>query len=527
MSARLYAFPSAPSADELSKFELSDLGNAKRFIRTAGGVFDEYGDVDLSGCTVLYLRRRGWIAFHQGAFNLDRGEELAQRHAMRVVAGLVDQMKIRADAGLAEGWSNKTVQAIRDFAVSSGNSGKLNGMMNVAASSLAVDIEDFDRDPFALNCRNGVIRFRRDESGKPVAQFTEGHDPRDRFTRMTACDYDPEAAAPLFRGVVDFSLPDPDDRHYVHKVMGYSSTGSTEEQKFFVLQGKGGDGKSTVVNAVRDTLGSYATVAAIETFLDTGLKRGSEASPDVAALAGDTRMIAAGEPPSGSKLATGAIKQFTGGGKMKARELRQGLFEFESIGKPFIECNRRPTINDTDDGIWRRLKIVPFRVQVPDDQRDGALPRKLKLEQAGILTWLVEGVLAWMAEGLKDPQSVQDAIEDYRKGSNTFAQWLEDRTIRDDNERVEATVLFKDYVSWMEAEGHDRPMSQKAFGGALGDLQILLAGKNALGRMTRRGLKLKPGGPPSRAETGMSGPGGSEGDRAFLPPDEPEWEPEA
>ncbi len=516
-----FAFAAPPSPEELSKYELSDLGNAKRFIRTAGGTFDEYGDVDLSACTVLYLRRRGWVGFYKGAFNLDRGEELAQRHAMRVVAGLVEQMHLRAEALKLLDVSAKTLQAVRDFAVSSGNAGKLSGMMNVAAASLAVDIEDFDRDPFALNCRNGVLRFRRDGDGEPRAIFTSGHDPRDRFTRMTACDYDPEAAAPLFRGVVEFSLPDENDRHYVHKVMGYSSTGSTEEQKFFVLQGKGGDGKSTVVNAVRDTLGTYATVAAIETFLDTGLKRGSEASPDVAALAGDTRMIAAGEPPSGSKLATGAIKQFTGGGKMKARELRQGLFEFESIGKPFIECNRRPTINDTDDGIWRRLKIVPFRVQVPDDQRDGALPRKLKLEQSGILTWLVEGVLAWMREGLKDPQSVVDAIEDYRKGSNTFAQWLEDRTVRDDNERVEATVLFKDYTAWMEAEGHDRPMSQKAFGGALGDLQILLAGKNALGRMTRRGLKLKPGGPPPRAVSGLTGPGGYDADDSFLPPD---WE---
>lgn len=517
-----FDFASAPSAEELAKFELSDLGNAKRFIRTAGGVFDEWGDVDLSACTILYLRHRGWIGFHKGAFNLDRGEELAHRHAMRVVAGLVDQMQIRAAEAEEKNWSARAIQSIRDFAVSSGNSGKLSGMMGVAQSSLSVDVEDFDRDPMALNCRNGVLRFRRDANGAAVARFQEGHDPRDRFTRMVACDYDPEAAAPLFRGVVDFSLPNAEDRSYVHKAMGYASTGSTEEQKFFVFQGKGGDGKSTIVNAVRDTLGSYATVAAIETFLDTGLKRGSEASPDVAALAGDTRMIAAGEPPSGSKLATGAIKQFTGGGKMKARELRQGLFEFESIGKPFIECNRRPTINDTDDGIWRRLKIVPFRVQVPDDQRDGALPRKLKAEQPGILTWLVEGVLAWMDEGLKDPQSVLDALEDYRKGSNPFAQWLDQRTEADPDSRVEASMLYRDYKDWMEDQGHDKPMSQKSFGAALGDMQILVAGMNGNGRVTRRGLRLKGRFVSTRANDQGPGAGGPDGGDAFL---EPEWEP--
>ncbi len=512
-----FGFASAPSPEELSKYELSDLGNAKRFIRMAGGTFDEWGDVVKDACTVLYLRQRGWIVFSGGAFNLQRGEELAHRHAMKVAAGMFEQMQILADQAAEKGFTAKYIQSIRDFATSCGNSGKLNGMLTVAANQLMVDMEDFDQDPMALNVRNGVIRFRRGPSG-PVADFQPGHDPRDRFTRMAACDYDPGAKAPLFRGVVDFALPDETDRAYVHKTMGYASTGSTEEQKFFVFQGKGGDGNSTIVNAVRQTLGSYATVAGIETFLDTGVKRGSEASPDIAALAGDTRMISAGEPPSGSKLATGAIKQFTGGGTMKARELRQGLFEFDPLGKPFIECNRRPTINDTDDGIWRRLKIVPFRVQVPKDQIDVTLPKRIKAEADGIMTWLVEGVLGWMAEGLKDTESVRDALEDYRKGSNPFAQWMEDRVELDPDSRVEATVLFKDYVAWMEGQGHDRPMSQKAFGGALGDLQILLSGKNALGRMTRRGAKLKPGS-PSRAADDGPGAGGPIEDDPFADPD--------
>lgn len=522
-----FEFASAPSTEELARYELSDWGNAKRFIRMAGGVFDEYGDPDLSACTVLYLRRRGWIAFSRGCFDLERGEDLAHRHATRVVGALFEQMQIRADEGLEKGWSARTIQSIRDFAVSAGNNGKVGGMMAMAAPYLTVDIADFDQDPMALNCRNGVLRFRKDASGVPQVTFQKGHDPRDRFTRMVACDYDPEASATLFKGVVDFALPVDEDRHYVHKTMGYASTGSTEEQKFFVFQGKGGDGKSTIVNAVRETLGTYATVSAIETFLDTGLKRGSEASPDVAALAGDTRFISAGEPPSGSKLATGAIKQFTGGGKMKARELRQGLFEFESIGKPFIECNRRPAVNDTDDGIWRRLKIVPFRVQVPDNQRDGALPRKLKAELPGILNWLRDGVLLWMAEGLKDPQSVTDALEDYRKGSNPFAQWLDARTEKDPDSRVEASQLYNDYKAWMEDQGHDRPMSQKAFGAALGDMQILTAGMGGNGRVTRRGLRLK--GAYVRSAGDMNGPGagGPIGSSAFDGNDlGPEWERE-
>lgn len=515
-----FAFEGPPSVEELAAYDLSDLGNAKRFIRMAGGVFDEYGDVDLAGCRVLYLRQRGWIVFDGRRFDLTRGENLAHRHATRVVSALFDQMQIRADEGADKGWSARTIQSIRDFAVSAGNSGRLNGMMSVAAPYLTVDITDFDTDPMALNCRNGVIRFVRDADGRPRVDWQEGHDPRDRFTRMTVCDYDPEASATLFRKVVDDSLPVVEDRTYVHKAFGYSTTGSTEEQKFFVLQGKGGDGKSTIVNAARHTLGTYGTVTAIETFLDTGLKRGSEASPDVAALAGDTRFIAAGEPPSGSKLATGAIKQFTGGGTMKARELRQGLFEFDPTGKPFIECNRRPAVNDTDDGIWRRLKIIPFRVQVPKDQIDPRLKDKLKAEAPGILNWLVEGVLLWMAEGLKDPQSVRDAIEDYRKGSNPFAQWLDARTVADPDAVVGASELYADYKAWATDQGHDKIMSQKSFGAALGDMQVLSAGMDTNGRIRRRGLRLN--GTYVRAIDQTSSAGGPEGSGPDTPFD-PDW----
>lgn len=529
-----FGFSAAPTPEELARFALNDDGNAMRFIRMGGGRLLDDGTVDMSRMTVLHLRRRGWIAFNGKFWDLERGEHLARLHAIKVARAMHDQMAIKADQLNEAKASAKSIQAVWDFAVSAGNASRLNNMMSVAASYLDVGMEAFDADPMALNVGNGVVRLKRGpwtdgegvERDGPHVHFTEGHDPADRFTRICNADYRREAPADLFAGVVKFALPRDEDRRYVQKALGYASTGSTAEQAFFVFQGKGGDGKSTIVNAAQHALGTYATTAAIETFLDTGTKRGSEASPDIAALAGDTRLICAGEPPSGSKLATGQIKQFTGGGKIKARELREGLFEFSPIGKPVIECNRRPAINDTDNGIWRRLKIVPFGVQVPADRIDGELPQKLKREADGILSWLIDGALMWMAEGLKDVDSVRESLEDYRKGSNPFVQWMEDRVIRDPDARTEASELFKDYTAWMEAQGHDRPMSQKAFGATLGDLQIMLGPKNGAGRITRRGARLRgpddppPGSPPpTRAEDPGPGPGGPESGGGLIEDD--------
>jgi putative DNA primase/helicase len=514
-------------AEELARFDLNDYGNAMRFIRRTGGAIDEDGLIDTGGSRVLYLRRRGWIAFNGRFWDLEHGEGLARREAAKVALTLHPQLAIRVEIAKERGDSAKTIQAIWDFGVQCGNNGRVTALLNMAQAYLEAELGEFDTDPLAINCENGVVRLRRDAEGGAVARFREGHEPGDRMTRMVAAPYDPTAAAPLFDQVVRDAQPRPEDQHYLQKVLGYATTGSVEEQKFWVFQGRGGDGKSTIVNAVRDTLGSYATVVAVETFLDTGVKRGSEASPDIAALAGDTRFLSAGEPPSGSKLATGQIKAFTGDGKLKARELREGLFEFKPMGKVVIECNRRPAINDTDDGIWRRLKTLPFRHQVAPDKIDMTLPRRLAEERPGIFAWLVQGALAWMDESLRqDPESVREAVEDYRKGSNPFAQWMDARLVRDPEARVRASVLFEDYKKWCEDNGHEKPMSQRAFGGALGELHIVFAGKDGDGKVTRRGARLRTSADPdTRADDAGAGAGGSLGSeplpaaRGYIPED--------
>jgi putative DNA primase/helicase len=479
-----FSFPGAPSPEELARLPLNDLGNAQRLIRLVGGAFDDDGMVDTTAATLLYLRNRGWIAFNGKYWDLEAGEEIARRRAHQVAQGLFGQGAHRF------GEEEKPPKYWVDFVNRSGNAGSSAAMLAQAASYLTVGLDQFDRQALTLNLRNGTLKFLKDDGGKVSVKFRPVHDPADRLTRMAEVDYDPKAKAPLFEGHVAFCQRDEAMRLYLQAVLGYTSTGSTREQLFFILQGKGGDGKSTLVNAVRDVMGSYAFTAGVETFLDTGVKKSGDASPDIARLAGDTRLICTAEPQRGAKLATGAIKNFTGGGSITARELRQGIFEFEPIGKVVLECNGRPTINDTDDGIWRRIRIILFENQVPIEQIDRELKDKLKLERAGILNWLIDGAKRWLAEGLKTPEKVASAGDDYRRGSNPFGEWRAERLIMDPQARTLASELYGDYKTWCEDNGHDRPMAQTAFGRALGDLQVLRDGLNSRGKQIRKGAKL-------------------------------------
>lgn len=512
----LGGFSSAPSADELAAFPRNDLGNAQRLVRMVGGRWLDDGTADHTDAVLLYLRNRGWIAYNGRFWDLKAGEDMARRMAHRVAAALGSQTVAACE-------HHRIPAALwLEFVTRSGNSGSTSAMLNQAASYLTVDLEDFDRDPLAVNVANGTLKFdRKDGAWGPSLH---PHVARDRITRMAETAYDKGAKRPLFDGLLKFSQPSEEMRDFLQALLGYCVTGSTREQLFVILQGKGGDGKSTMMNAIRAAIGTYSAGASIETFLDTGLRRANEASPDLARLAGDTRLVSTGEPPRGSKLATAAIKTWTGEGTVQARELRQSFFEFTPKGKVVMECNQRPAINDTDDGIWRRMRIVLFERQVPKADMDKGLPEKLKGERAGILNWLLDGIGMWLENGLKSPAAVDEALEDYRRGSNPFADWLHERVVFDPESVVPAGIFFRSYKDYCEANGVERPMSQTTFGKALGDHQILLAGKDSKGNKRRRGARIRPDHEFMGSDEGAS-PGGSvaSGARGGPPLDDPRF----
>lgn len=528
-----------PSAEELSQYDLNDFGNAMRLIRLAGGRIGADGDVDLSTARLLYLREAGWIGFNGHHWDLKGGERLAQRLAHKVAAGLWAQAEILADlrmkaaaAGGGEKPSKKEIGQIYDFAEMCGNAGRTSAMLRQAQAYLEVDLDAFDRHPLWLNVRNGTLKWTRKKGGGFDLAFQDRHDPADRLTRMAEVDYAPAAVCPLFDRLYASWLPEKPVADYMHTMLGYGATGATEEQAFFIVQGLGRDGKSTLMNIIRKILGSYAAVADVKTFLDTGQRSGSDASPDIARLAGDTRLITTSEPPKNARLNDAMLKVFTGGEPMTTRRLKQDIFEFTPVGKVFMQCNNRPQPGD-DEGIWRRLKPVLFENQVPKDQVDKTLPEQLEAEREGILNWLAAGVGRWLTHGLVDPPRVQQAIEDYRKGSNPFSEWFADRLVIDKSAKVSASELFKAYKDWMEEMGHERPMSQTTFGKALADRQIILAGKDRTGRKMRSGARLKTPGEiaadNARADDGEFGSGGPpapgeggaasmDGDDDFGPP---------
>lgn len=495
--------------------ELNDMGNAARLVARAAG-------------ELIHVREWGWVAYDGVRWSADDGARLATLTAHEVARGIrdeIDALNSLDDATARERYGEWCTEALRKdrvinlhkHAVASGNANKTKAMLDQASAldELNKPMDAFDRDTLCINAANVTLRIRNRGSAEASAWRIEqsDHDKADMLTRALACDYDPDADCPNWRKHMEEVLPDPDVRRYFQTLVGYGLTGETREQIFVMLQGRGGDGKSTTMNTLRILMGNYAIAAAVESFLDTGLRAGSDASPDLMRFSGDVRLISIGEPKRGARLAEERIKQFTGDSPIQARPLHGEFIEYEPRGLVFLECNAKPRISGDDDGIWRRIVVVLFPRQFKGQAIDKGQKRRLLAEGPGILNWMLEGTLTWLQEGLRPPQSVVDAVEEYRRSANPFGEWLATCVdTSDPTARCPSKDLYESYKQFCEADGiGDRDvMNSTAFGRALGDRQINVGGKDAKGHKWRRGARLRDPG-ALLATGGTSGPvsGGS------------------
>ena len=324
----------------------------------------------------------------------------------------------------------------RSFAKTSGNKGRIDAMLTEATVSLARDIEDLDSDPLTLNTEAGLLRFRvtdmAEEGGGRVAEMelvpharavpVAGRAAPQLITKMMPVGYDPEATCPRFKAFLERIQPNPALRDFLQRWLGLSMTG-LPIQKFAFFYGHGANGKSVLVDLVAKILGDYAATAKVESLTGRNRRGGGDATPDLIPLVG-ARMVRASEPEEGERLQEGTIKELTGGEPILVRQLHADFIEVRPIFKLTISGNHKPDIRGTDDGIWRRVLLVPFDVQIPPGERDEKLGEKLWEERAGIFNWLVDGLLQALEGGLAEPKEVLEATNEYRADSDPIGTFL-------------------------------------------------------------------------------------------------------
>jgi len=454
----------AESGASVTGFEpLTDAGNAERFAREHGA---DLGYVWAWGRWAAWDRTR-W-AVEQTGEEIRRAKATVRR--IYAEAANIGEPNVRKATA---GWARKS-EAVQ----------RIHALVTLARAELPADADDFDREPMLLNAMNGTI----DLGDGTLRQ----HDRADRITKRCETHYDPTAKAPTWERFLGRILPDPDVRAFVQRAVGYSLTGDTSEQVLFIAHGTGANGKSTFLETLRLVLGDYAKKTPGETLL---AKREGGVPNDVAALRG-ARFVAAVETADGRRLAETTVKELTGGDTVSARFMRAEWFEFRPVLKLWLGTNHRPQVRGTDEAIWRRLRLVPFNVTIPPDERDRTLPARLARELPGVLAWAVAGCLEWRKHGLAAPAAVTAATAAYRTEQDVLGQFLAERTERLDGSWTSTAALYAAFGAWCDASGEKAP-SKRALVLALSERGLCDERRSVAGRKARgwAGLHLLPPGP--------------------------------
>lgn len=320
---------------------------------------------------------------------------------------------------------------LRAHAKSSEGAQRIGSVANLAKAfpDVAIRADAMDADRMAINVLNGTLRIVVE--GNKAALVLDKHRPTDLISKLANVIYDPTAKADRYDAFLAAVQPDPAMRRFLHQWGGLSLTGDIGEQKLVFHHGGGRNGKSTLNDLWATIAGDYGASVAIETFLDQGRgRKGGEATPDLARLPG-VRFLRTSEPEKGAKLAEALIKLVTGGEPIDARHLNKGFFTFLPSFKLSVQGNHKPKITGHDDGIWRRMLLVPWAVQIAKEDVDAKLPEKLRDEASGVLNRLLAGLLDWKMEGLITPDAVANATAKYREQSDQLGRFLTECTVHD------------------------------------------------------------------------------------------------
>ncbi len=409
--------------DRLVIYAQTDYGNCRRL-------------VDRHGHLLRYVSSWGWLVWDGTRWRHDKTDEVMRRAKETVSAiDLAPQTHQRDLARHA-----KSSQAI----------GRLQAMIKLAQSEpeIVATPDEFDTDPWLLNVNNGTIDLRTGE--------LRPHRREDLITKLAPVEYDPAATCPLWMKFLERIM---DGNHrlidYLRRTAGYSLTGDTSEDCLHILWGPGKNGKTVYSETQKHLLGDYAMSIPVQTLLDAGRATNSDTHFALARLK-TARLVIATETAKRKKLDEALVKALTGGDTIVARHMYKDFFEFRPQFKIFLSTNHRPVVKGTETAIWERLRLIPFTVYIPKEERDKRLREKLRGEFPGILALAVQGCLEWQQAGLQEPQEVISATESYRQDLDVIGRFIEARCIQGENSQESSDTLYRSYCGWCEREVETR-----------------------------------------------------------------------
>lgn len=462
-----------PSVDNLEHERLTDAGNANRLVE----IFKDrirYCD----GIGWLVWNGKVWMPENENSASVLQMVKEAQEY---LYEDLVELLKAE----------RSTKAAARHITYSLSHTGLQNAMKLMQATyTIRLTADDLDSHKHLLSVRNGVVDLR-------TGMLYE-HKPQLHMTQLVDIEYNPDAQAPRWEKFLEEVMPGMEDMpSFLQRLVGYGITGEVSEHAMAIHYGRGSNGKSIFLDTLRSLFGSVSAVADWSTFERKRDGAGS-ARPDLVRLRG-SRLVTVNEADARASIDEAQIKRMASGDLITARALHQNEIEFYPNFLLQMATNAKPDIRGADEGIWRRVKLIPWTRFFQPHERDHGLAGTLLSEAEGILAWAVRGAVEWYASGLQEPARVRAATQDYREAADILGGFIDASEhggwlVPEENKKVPSAWAYSLYKKWALTQSYsERDMlSQKAFKAALeergfntkrtnkGSMFVGLAGNNAV-----------------------------------------------
>jgi putative DNA primase/helicase len=432
--------------------------------------------VSLHSDRLRYVSTWGkWLRWTDNRWQLD--ESCAVQEAAKDTARALYDEAIE-EARLARGDKDAMAhaQASLAWATKSQGAPRVAAMVTLARSSpsIAVKHDQLDADCWALNVSNGTIDLRSGD--------LRSHCRDNLITKLAPVVFDPSAACPTWDAFLSRAMGnDVESVHYLARMVGYALTGDVREHVLAFFFGGGANGKSTFLSTLHAMLGDYATPA------PRGLlfrAHGERHPTELASLHG-RRFVTCSEIEDGQAFDEALIKDLTGGDPIECRRMREDFWCYQPTHKLFLAGNHRPAVRGDDEGIWRRMRLVPWTVTIPEGERDPSLPDKFRAELPGILAWAVRGCLDWQRRGLDATEAVKRATADYREENDTLGEFFRLRLIFEAGATIVRKELREAYETHCTDNGAE-PFGARRFSSRLRERGVTKTG-------VRRGMHVLDG----------------------------------
>lgn len=395
-----------------------------------------------------------WYIYKDGIWKIDKGDILSQGNMQRLLQLLHLYTKEVSSDYEDE---NKILKKYDQYINKSSSDSILRRALNASKNLLLIEISEFDKDPYLINCKNGVFDLRN-------LTFRQAK-PTDYLTLSMDCSYFPEIITPKckrwYTFIDEITSHDKEKANYLQKALGYSLLGDNTKECMFIAYGsKTRNGKGTLFNTIAKVLGlgkenGYGSTIKSSLICESKYKEKDYNAPEP--MLADTvgvRYLTLSETKDNITLDETAIKSLTGRDPLKTRQLHSTAFVFTPQFTIWLSTNFLPRVND--DSVFKsdRIWVIPFNEHFDENSRDEQLKDLFTLEKnkVTILRWLIEGFRKYTKEGLTPPDCVRQATQEYARINDRILCFKEECLEDAEGEQVSNALMYAKYKSWCADE---------------------------------------------------------------------------